>query len=259
MTPVNRDCRMSFPLKVREIPPVPIKIAALGLLLMLVSNCATQKIVGNEFVHSHKGYALALPAGDWEIDEDAWRDERDFGYILVKSRPKTRLIRKPRDSSNPKRNELDIRPVPQKRIKKLLLDMDVGFRHKTHGGTIRVGTIIEGRLIKFIKGNFNFAKTDSDLPENLIRGYMERLREFYPPKNLDPEKVTARNLDQSGRAFRMEWIEGRDLRILYGISLYKEFLFMSFKVDREAKLSVIETGSNALDQLVESVTISTVK
>ena len=257
MTPINRDFRMSFPLKMRGVLPALTKIAALGFLLMLVSNCATQKIVGNEFVHRHKGYAFVLPAVDWEIDQDAWRDERDFGYILVKSRPKSRFVRKSRDRSNPKRNELDIRPVPAKKIEKLLLDMDVGFRHKTHAGTIRVGTIIEGRLIKFIKGNF--PKTDSDLPENLIRGYMERLRDFYPPRNVDPKKVTVRTLAQSGQVFRMEWIEGQDLRILYGVSLYKEFLFMSFKVDREATLSVIEAGSNALDQLVESVVIPAVE
>jgi hypothetical protein len=257
MAPINRDSRMSFPLQMRGALPALIKVAALVFLLVLVSNCATQKIVGNEFVHSHKGYAFALPAVDWEIDEDAWRDERDFGYILVKSRPKTRLVRKPRDRSNPKRNELEFRPVPKKKIEKLLLDMDVGFRHKTHAGTLRVGTIIEGRLIKFIKGNF--PKTDSDLPENLIRGYMERLRDFYPPRNVDPKEVTARTLAQPGQVYRMEWIEGRDLRILYGVSLYKEFLFMSFNVDREATPSVIEEGSNALDQLVESVVISAVK
>lgn len=248
---------MSFPLKMRGVLLALIKIAILGFLLILVSNCATQKIVGNEFVHRHKGYAFALPAVDWEIDEDAWRDERDFGYIFIKSRPTSRFVRKSRDSSNPKRKELDIRPVPAKKIEKLLLDMDVGFRHKTHAGTIRVGTIIEGRLIKFIKGNF--AKTDSELPENLIRGYMERLWDFYPPRNAEPKKVTARTLVQSGQVFRMEWIEGQDLRILYGVSLYKEFLFMSFKVDREATLSVIEAGSNALDQLVESVVLSVVK
>jgi len=248
---------MSFPLKMRGVLPALIKVAALGFLLMLVSNCATQKIVGNEFVHSNKGYAFVLPGVDWEIDQDAWRDERDFGYIFVKSRPQSRFVRKSRDRNNPKRNELEFRHVPEKKIEKLLLDMDVGFRHKTHAGTIRVGTIIEGRLIKFIKGNF--AKTDSDLPENLIRGYMERLRDFYPPENADPEKVTVRTLAQSGQVFRMQWIEGQDLRILYGVSLYKEFLFMSVEVDGEATLSVTEAGSNALDRLVESVVISSAK
>jgi hypothetical protein len=57
----------------------------------------------------------------------------------------------------------------------------------------------------------------------------------------------------------MERIEGWDLRILYGVSLYKEFLFMAFKVDRQAPRSVIEEGSNALDQLVESVVITAAK
>lgn len=257
MTPINRDSRMSFLLNTKGALPALIKIAALGFLLMLVSNCATQKIVGNEFVHSNKNYAFVLPGAAWEIDQDAWRDERDFGYILVEKRPNSRLIRRSRDRSDPRRKELDIRPVHKKKIERLLLDMDVGFRHKTHAGTIRVGTIIEGRLIKFIKGKF--VTTDSELPENLIRGYMEHLRDFYPPINEDTKKVTARNLAQSGQVFRMEWIEGQDLRILYGVSLYKEFLFMSFKVNREAARSVIEEGSNTLDQLVESVSLSAVK
>jgi hypothetical protein len=88
---------------------------------------------------------------------------------------------------------------------------------------------------------------------------MERLRDFYPPRNLDSKAVTVRTLAQSGQVFRMQWIEGQDLRVLYGVSLYKEFLFMGLKVDRQAPRSVIEAGSNTLDQLVESVVIPAVE
>ncbi len=243
----NHDSHRGFPSRVR--------LGALFFLWMLISNCATQKIIGNEFVHSNKGYAFVLPGADWEVDGDAWRYERDFGYLLVREKPRPKSIRRSPSRNGPKPNDLDIRPLPGKKIEKLLLDMDTGFRHKTHAGKILVGTIVEGNLIKFIKGNFT--KTDSDLPKNLIRGYMERLRWFYPPQEAEPQDVTVRTLAQSGQAYRMQWIEGRDIRIMYGISLYKEILLISLKVDREAPRSAVEEGSKALDRLVESVRVLT--
>ncbi|VAX28736.1 hypothetical protein MNBD_NITROSPINAE05-685 [hydrothermal vent metagenome] len=231
-----------------------IKTGVLGFVLAQTLSCVPNRIVGTEFVHDNKGYAFTLPGGGWEVDPDAWRDERDFGYILVKSRLKSRFVRKPRNSNTQNREQLDIRFVPEKKTEKLLLHMDVGFRHKTRPGNILIGTISEGRLIKFVKGNF--ATTHSELPENLIRGYMERLWDFYPPEKTGRALVTVRTLARSGQVHRMEWIEGPDKFILYGFSLYKEFLFLAFKVDREAPLPAIEEGAKVLKRLVESVVVT---
>jgi hypothetical protein len=234
--------------------PALIKTGVLGFVLAQTLNCISNRIVGTEFVHDNKGYAFTLPGGGWEVDPDAWRDERDFGYILVKSRPKSRFVRKSRNLSIRKREERDIRFVPEKEIEKLLLYMDVGFRHKTHPGNILIGTISEGRLIKFVQGNF--AKTHSELPEDLIRGYMKRLWDFYPPEKRGEALVTVKTLARSGQVHRMEWIEGSDKFILYGLSLYKEFLFLAFKVDRGMPLPAIEEGTKVLKQLVESVVVT---
>lgn len=239
------------------LPTSLFRVGVLCFLLVLAPNCATQRIFGNEFVQSSKGYSFVLPGGDWTIDQEAWRNERDFGYILVKKRPKSRFIRNPRSLRGGKREDLDIRTLPEKKVEKLLLNMDTGFRHKTHAGQILVGTILEGSLIKFLKGNF--AKTDSDLPENLIAGYMERLRDFYPPPEADPAGVTVRTLTQSGQAYRMEWVEDQEFRVLVGISLYKEFLFIALHMKQKAPAADIEEGLNTLDRLVESVVIRTIK
>jgi hypothetical protein len=245
--------RLLLTLKFRKALPAFVKTGAMCLLLL---SCASKRIVGTEFVHDNKGYAFTLPGQNWEVDKDAWRDERDFGFILVKSRPKSRFVRKSRNPSIRKREERDIRSVPEKKIEKLLLHMDVGFRHKTRPGKILIGTIVEGSLIKFIKGNF--AKTDSELPENLLLGYMERRRDFYSPRNTRQALVTVSTFARSGQVHRMEWIEGRDKFILYGVSLHKEFLFLAFKVNRETPLPVIEEGAKALRQLVESVVITAI-
>ena len=234
--------------------PALIKTGVLGFVLAQTLNCAPNRIVGTEFVHDNKGYAFTLPGGGWEVDPDAWRDERDFGYILVKSRPKSRFARRPRDLNARKRQELDIRFAPERKIEKLLLHMDVGFRHKSHPGNILIGTISEGRLIKFIKGNF--AKTDSELPENLIAGYMKRLRGFYPPEKTGQALVTVRALARSGQVHQMEWIEGSDKFILYGFSLYREVLFLAFKVNRGAPLPAVAEGAKVLRRLVESVVVT---
>ena len=235
-------------------------LAKAGILcfsLVFAPNCATQKIVGNEFIHEVKGYSFVLPGMDWEIDSEAWRNERDFGYILVRKRPKSRIIKKNRNRSGSNTNDLEIRPLPVEEYEKLLLDMDAGFRHKTHAGKILVGTILERDLIKFLKADF--VKTDSDLPENLIAGYMERLRDFYPPYVADPSVVTFRTLPQSGPMYRMQWVAGQGLRILYGVSLNREFLFISLEMNRKAPASAIEAGLKTLDQLVESIVIPACK
>ncbi len=230
------------------------KIAMLCFLLALAPGCVAQRIVGNEFVHDNKGYAFFLPGVDWEIDEEAWRNERDFGYIIVSKKNKSRVVRKSRTPSGTQPDNLNIRLVPEKKVEKLLLDMDLGFRHKTHASEILVGTIIEGSLIKFIKGNF--AKNDIDLPESLIAGYMERLQGFYFSLDATPAAVTVRTLAQSRRAYRMEWVEGQNLRVLYGISLHKEFLFFSLQMNLKLPAEEIEEGLKTLDQLVESVVIT---
>jgi hypothetical protein len=259
MASCDHDPRVDFFLTVRlkAWRTSLFRIGILCFLLALAPNCATQRIIGNEFVHQNKGYSFALPGGDWTIDQEAWRDERDFGYIFVTKRPKSRFVRNPRSLRGAKRGDLDIRTLPEKKVEKLLLNMDVGFRNKTHAGKILVGTILEGSLIKFLKGNF--IKTDSDLPENLIAGYMERLRDFYPPQNVDPVVVTVRNLAQSGQAYRMEWVEEREFRVLVGISIYKEFLFISLKMNEKAPAANIEEALKTLDRLVESVVILAVE
>ena len=229
------------------------KIAMLCFLLALAPNCVTQRIVGNEFVHDNKGYAFFLPGVDWEVDKEAWRFERDFGYNIVSRENKTRFVRRPRTRIGTQQDNLNIQTIPEKKVEKLLLDMDMGFRHKTHASEILIGTILEGSLIKFIKGNF--AKNDIDLPKNLIAGYMERLQGFYSRQSAGPAAVTVKTLAQSRRAYRVEWVEGQDLRVLYGISLYKEFLFMSLQVNLKSSAEEIAKGLKTLDQLVESVVI----
>jgi hypothetical protein len=254
MTFFDHDFLEDFSSMERSRATSLFKVAMLCFLLILAPNCVKQRIVGNQFVHDNKGYAFLLPEVDWEIDEEAWRYERDFGYIIVSKKPKTRSVRKSRTPSGTQPDDLNIRLVPAKKIKKLLLDMDSGFRHKTRASEILVGTIIEGSLIKFIKGNF--PKNDVDLPQNLIAGYMKRLQGFYSPLDAKPAAVTVRTLAQSRRAYRMEWVEGQDLRVLYGISLYKEFLFISLQVNLKSSAEEIEEGLKTLDQLVESVVIT---
>lgn len=230
------------------------KFGVLCFLLVQAPNCVTQRIVGNEFIQTSKGYSFVLPEGNWEKDDEAWRSERDFGYIFARKIPRSRFVRNRRSLSGANRENLNIRTRTERKVEKLLLDMDVGFRHKTHTGKILVGTIIEGSLAKFIKGNFK--KTDSELPENLIAGYMKRLRGFYSPKIADPVVIRVRPLPRAGQAYRMEWVEDREFRVLYGLPLYKEFLFISLRVNEKAKASEIEEGLKTLNQLVESIVIT---
>ena len=251
MTSFNHDSLTDLASMVRSTSL--FKIAMLCFLLALAPNCVTQRIVGNKFVHDYKGYAFVLPGVDWEIDEEAWRYERDFGYIIVSKKPKRRLARSFRNRDGTQPDDLNIRLVPEKKVEKLLLNMDLGFRHKTHAGEILIGTIIEGSLIKFVKGNF--AKNDIDLPKNLIAGYMERLQGFYSRQSAGPAAVTVKTLAQSRRAYRVEWVEGQDLRVLYGISLYKEFLFISLQANLKSSAEEVAKGVKTLVQLVESVVV----
>jgi len=253
MTSFDHDFLEDLSSKVRSRATALFKIAMLCFLLALASNCVTERIVGNQFVHDNKGYAFILPGVDWEIDAEAWRYERDFGYIIVTKKPKKRFFRSFRNRNGTQSDDLNVRLLPEKKVEKLILNMDLGFRHKIHAGEILIGTIIEGSLIKFVKGNF--AKNDIDLPRNLIAGYMERLRGFYSPQGIEPANVTVRTLDRSRRAYRVEWIEGQDLRVLYGMSLYKEYLFISLQVNKKTPAEEIEEGLKTLDQLVESVVI----
>jgi len=53
----------------------------------------------------------------------------------------------------------------------------------------------------------------------------------------------------------MEWVEEQELRILYGVSLYREFLFIALRMNRKAPVFIIEEGVNTLDKLMESLVI----
>jgi len=111
-----------------------ISLSMVGILffsLILAPSCATQRISGNEFVHETKGYTFVLPGVDWEVDEEAWRNERDFGYVLVRERSKPKFRRYNGNQSGSEPNDFVVRSLPEEEVEKLLLDMDVGFRHKT--------------------------------------------------------------------------------------------------------------------------------
>jgi hypothetical protein len=217
------------------------------LFLLGTQSCATQKIAEGRFVYETKGYAFTLPPADWEIDKDAWVYEREFGHVVVKKRESKYVLR--RNRRNPQdANDIQIRPRRSKTIKKLILDMDVGFQHKTQPMQLLIGTISEGNLIKFLKGGF--IKTDSDLPENLIAGYLQRLQLFYPPRQ--PALITSRNLLHAGLAHRLEWHDEQGIRVLYGIALTREYLLISLQADKKTSPADLKVGLQDLDRLVEA-------
>jgi len=53
----------------------------------------------------------------------------------------------------------------------------------------------------------------------------------------------------------MEWHAGQERRVLYGVSLNREFLFITLGVNRKAPASAIEAGLKTLDQRVDSIMI----
>jgi hypothetical protein len=217
------------------------------LFLLGTQSCATQKIAEGRFVHETKGYAFTLPPADWTIDKDAWVYEREFGHVVVKKHRSRYVLR--RNRRNPQdANDIQIRPRRPKTIKKLILDMDVGFQHKTQPMQLLIGTISEGNLIKFLKGGF--IKTDSDLPENLIAGYFQRWQNFYSSKRT--ALITSTELPQAGRADRLEWDDGQDIRVMYGIALNRNFLFFSLQADKETSAADLKVGLQDLDRLVEA-------
>ena len=224
-----------------------IELGILCLFLVLTQSCATAKIEDGTFVQESKGYSFILPGADWAIDKDAWVHEDEFGYVLVKKKKSRYILRRNRRNQTP-RNEIEIRFRPPKTYEKLILDMDIGFQHKNRPMKILIGTISVGGLIKFLKGNF--LKTDSDLPENLIAGYMERIQFFHPPRQ--PVLITSRKLPHAGQANRLEWDDGRQLRVLYGIALTRKYLFFLLQADKKTPASDFQKGLQALDGLVET-------
>jgi len=224
------------------------KLGILCLFLVLAQSCATAKIVDGTFVHESKGYSFILPGADWAIDKDAWVHENEFGYLVVKKQRSRYVVRRNRNKTEPG-NDIEIRLLPPKTYEKLILDMDIGFQHKNQPMKILIGTISEGDLIKFLKGNF--LKTDSDLPENLIAGYMERIQFFHPPQQ--PALITSRKLSHAGQANRLKWDDGRQLRVLYGIALVRKYLFVLLQADKQTPASEFQEGLQALDELVEAI------
>lgn len=224
-----------------------VKAGMLLFFLIGTQSCATQKIVEGRFVHETKGYAFILPPADWAIDKDSWAYEWEFGYVVVKKRrSRYVLLRKPRGTET--ENELEVLRRPPKKIHKLILDMDIGFQYKTRPMRLLVGTISAGDLIKFLKGNF--IKTDSDLPENLIAGYLQQLQLFYSSQQ--PASVTSRKLPHAGMAYRLEWDDGQDICVLYGIALARKYLFVALKADKAISKSDLKEGLQDLDWLVET-------
>lgn len=224
-----------------------VRAGLLLLILLGAQSCVTQKIAEGRFVHETKGYAFILPPADWAIDKDAWVYERKFGHVIVKKRRSRYVLRRNR-SNQQDGSDIQIRPRLPKIIKKLILDVDIGFQHTTRPMRLLVGTISEGDLIKYLKGGF--IKTDSDLPANLITGYLQRLQFFYSAQQT--ALITSRKLPHAGRAYRLEWDDGQDIRVLYGIALTREYLFISLQADKKTSPADLEVGLQDLDRLVEA-------
>ena len=222
-----------------------VRAGILLFFLLATQSCATHKIAEGRFAHEAKGYAFILPTADWTIDKDAWVYEREFGYVVVKERESRYVLRNNQKNSL---DDIEIRPRLPKTHEKLILAMDIGFQHKTRPMQLLVGTILEGNLIKFLKGGF--IKTDSDLPENLIAGYLQHLQFFYSSQQ--PALITSRKLPHAGLTHRLEWDDGQNIRVLYGIALTREYLFVVLRADTTISKSDLKVGLQDLDRLVEA-------
>jgi len=226
-----------------------VKVGLQLLFLIGLQNCVTQKISAGRFVQEAKGYTFIVPSGDWAVDKDAWIYERAFGNVTVKdSGTRYRIILRGNRNQPAQGSNFDIRPLPRIDHERLIFNLDIGFQHRTQPIKLLIGTISEGDVIKFLKGNL--IKTDSDLPKNLVAGYFQRLVHFY--SSPEPASITSRKLLHAGPATRLEWNDGEDIRVLYGIALNREYLFFSLQAENKIRSEDLEVGRQALDALVES-------
>ena len=219
----------------------------LCFVLIMTAGCAVPRIQDGKFLEETKGYAFDLPGAEWEIDKDAWVYEREFGEVFIEI-PGSKYVLRDRRRRNDPDEDLDLRPRREKKEKRLILDMDIGFKHKTQAMKLLVGTISEDYLIKFLKGKF--VLTDSDLPENLVAGYMERLLFLYPTRQ--PGSITSQSLPNTGTVDRLQWNEEGNLRVIYGIALSREYLFISLLTEEGLPVSEFNKGVQALDQWIHS-------
>lgn len=224
-----------------------VRAGILLFLLLSATSCATQRIADGRFVHESKGYAFNLPAAGWVIDKDAWVHEQEFGRVFVKKQ-QSRYVMRRNQRSTEAGTAIEIRPRRPKIHEKVILDMDIGFRHETRPMQLLIGTISAGDLIRFLKGGS--LKADSDLPENLIAGYLQHLQFFNSSQR--QALITSRKLPQAGRAYRSEWEDGEGIRVLYGIALTRAYLFIALRADKTVSKSDLNEGLQDLDELVEA-------
>ncbi|GJL78644.1 MAG: hypothetical protein NPINA01_16330 [Nitrospinaceae bacterium] len=226
-----------------------IRAGVFVFLLVGAQGCATSKITDGTFVQAAKSYSFSVPEVGWQKDKDAWVYERELGHVIIKKhRSRYALERSNRQRTN-NRDDIEIRPRPPKTYEKLIWDLDVGFQHPTQPMQILVGTIPESDLIKFLKGKF--IKTDSDLPDNLLAGYMERLQFLHPPDR--PAQITTKNLPSPKMAKRLEWADGKYFRALYGVALHREYLFVLLRANQKVPVREWEEGTQTLDRLIETL------
>ena len=223
------------------------------LALVFLQGCATtQKIAGDTFIEEGKGYRFVLPGKGWEIDEDAWTYQRDFGYLLLLSRPGL-VSRRTGKEKKQQEEELDIRPLARKFYEKQIFHMDIGFRHTTHGMKLLAATVWEGDLLDLLKERQ--VKTDSDIGQNLVRAYMERFADFHPPRTFGEPVITESAFAGLGEVSHLQWTGADDFWGLYGIRINREFLFFMFRADKNISATALQEGMQALDRLVETTVV----
>jgi hypothetical protein len=199
------------------------------------------------FVHAGKGYAFMLPSAQWAVDADAWVYEREFGRLILKKR-ESRYVQRDRRGARTG-NDLEIRLRRPRTYEELILNMDIGFQHKTRPMQLLIGTISKAKLVKFLKGRFK--KADMELPENLIVGYLQRLQLLYSSQN--PAAITSRKLPLGGQAYRLEGEDGRNIQVVYGIALAREYLFIALRAIKTVSESDLKAGLQDLDGLVDAL------
>ncbi len=239
---MNRSCRRTS-----------IWVLAWCATLVLFSNCATQRIAGDTFIEASKGYQFVIPGPDWPVDEDAWVYERDFGYLLVKKKPRRAYRRTVDEKGNPI-EDLDVLPsLPPKILEKLIFDMDIGFRHKTHDMILLAATAWERELLDLLKEGG--IKTDSDFQNNLIKAYFERFPDFHRPKTARRPVITIENFPRIGEVPGLKWTGADAVWAMRGIRLDHEFLFFLLRVDKETPAAVLAEGMQALNEIVATIVL----
>ena len=238
--------------------PIPLRrLWSLSRWLMWCSllfslGCASPHLVDSEFVEEYRGYRFALPGGEWPLDPEAWSYAEEFGFRLVPVPPTQRYRR---ESWDRKVNDINRyrRPILKFPEEKQLFEVDVGFTHRSEKMKILVASTAKSELVALLR-RWKF-ETMSEVPEDLIRAYLEIFPQFHSVSVSEGTQPTQRSFSQLGKLHRLEFQTARETLLLYGMPLKRDVLLFQLRADKGVAPSLWQEGVQTLEDLIGSSSV----